>query len=156
MEIAVGSDHGGYSLKQVVMDELTRLGHQVIDCGAHSYNAGDDYPDFARAVALAVQRGEAERGIMLCGSGVGACVAANKVRGVRACVCHDTYSAAQGVVHDDMNVLCLGGRVVGTELAAALVKAFLGSRYEGDRPGGERFARRVAKIRQLEEDGALK
>ena len=150
MEIAVGSDHGGYSLKQVVMDELTRLGHHVIDCGAHSYNAGDDYPDFARAVALAVQRGEAERGIMLCGSGVGACVAANKVRGARACVCHDTYSAAQGVEHDAMNVLCLGSRIIGEELARALVRAFAAAQFSTD----PRFQRRLDKVLQIESDQA--
>jgi ribose 5-phosphate isomerase B len=148
MKIAVGSDHGGYPLKQVVVDELTQLGHEVIDCGAHSYDGGDDYPDFARTVGLAVQRGEAERGIMLCGSGVGACVAANKVRGARACVCHDTYSAAQGVEHDAMNVLCLGSRIIGEELARALVRAFAAAQFSTD----PRFQRRLGKVLQIERE----
>jgi ribose 5-phosphate isomerase B len=150
MKIAVGSDHGGYSLKQVVVDELTRLEHEVIDCGAHSCDAGDDYPDYARAVGSAVQRGEAERGVMLCGSGVGACVAANKVRGARACVCHDTYSAAQGVEHDAMNVLCLGSRIIGEELARALVRAFAAAQFSTD----PRFQRRLDKVLQIEREQA--
>lgn len=150
MKIAVGSDHGGYPLKQVVVDELMKLGHTVIDCGAHSYDAGDDYPDFARTVGLAVQRGEAERGIMLCGSGVGACVAANKVHGARASVCHDTYSAAQGVEHDAMNILCLGSRIIGEELARALVRAFAGAQFSTD----PRFQRRLDKVLQIERDQA--
>jgi ribose 5-phosphate isomerase B len=148
MKIAVGSDHGGYSLKQVVVDELTRLEHEVIDCGAHSCDAGDDYPDYARAVGSAVQRGEAERGVMLCGSG--ACVAANKVRGARACVCHDTYSAAQGVEHDAMNVLCLGSRIIGEELARALVRAFAAAQFSTD----PRFQRRLDKVLQIEREQA--
>lgn len=148
MKISVGSDHGGYSLKKVVVDELNRLGYEVIDCGAHSYDAGDDYPDIARAVGLAVQRGEAERGVMLCGSGVGACVAANKVRGVRASVCHDTYSAAQGVEHDAMNVLCLGSRIIGKELARVLVRAFTAARFSAD----SRFHRRLDKVLQIERE----
>jgi ribose 5-phosphate isomerase B len=148
MKIAVGSDHGGYSLKQVVVDELTSLGHEVIDCGAHSYDDGDDYPDFARAVGLAVQLGEAERGVMLCGSGVGACVAVNKVRRARACVCHDTYSAAQGVEHDAMNVLCLGSRIIGEELARALVRAFTAAQFSTD----PRFHRRLDKVLRIERD----
>jgi len=150
MNIAVGSDHGGYPLKQVVVDELTKLGHTVIDCGAQDYDAGDDYPDFARAVGLAVQREEAARGVMLCGSGVGACVAANKVRGARACVCHDTYSAAQGVEHDAMNILCLGSRIIGEELARALVRAFAGAQFSTD----PRFQRRLDKVLQIERDQA--
>lgn len=147
MKIAVGSDHGGYPLKQVVVDELTQLGHEAIDCGAHSYDGGDDYPDFARAVGLAVQRGDAKRGIMLCGSGVGACVAVNKVRGARACVCHDTYSAAQGVEHDAMNVLCLGSRIIGEELARALVRAFAAAQFSTD----PRFQRRLDKVLRIEQ-----
>jgi ribose 5-phosphate isomerase B len=150
MKIAVGSDHGGYPLKQVVVDEVTKLGHTVIDCGAHSYDAGDDYPDFARAVGLMVQRGEAERGVMLCGSGVGACVAANKVNGARASVCHDTYSAAQGVEHDAMNILCLGSRIIGEELTRALVRAFAGAQFSTD----PRFQRRLDKVLQIERDQA--
>lgn len=147
MRIAVGSDHGGYPLKQVVVDELTRLGHEVLDCGAHSYDVGDDYPDFGRGVGLAVQCGNVERGIMLCGSGVGACVAVNKVRGARACVCHDTYSAAQGVEHDAMNVLCLGSRIIGEELARALVRAFMAAQFSTD----PRFQRRLDKVLQIEQ-----
>ena len=148
MKIAVGSDHGGYPLKQVVVNELTKLGHTVIDCGAQDYDAGDDYPDFARAVGLAVQRTEAERGIMLCGSGVGACVAANKVHGARASVCHDTYSAAQGVEHDALNILCLGSRIIGEELARTLVRAFAGAQFSTD----PRFQRRLDKVLQIERD----
>jgi ribose 5-phosphate isomerase B len=148
MKIAVGSDHGGYSLKPVVVGELTRLGHTVVDCGAPEVNPQDDYPDYARAVGLAVQRGEAERGIMLCGSGVGACVAANKLRGIRASVCHDTYSAAQGVEHDAMNVLCLGARVIGDELARSLVRAFASAAFSTD----PRFRRRLDKVMQIEQE----
>ena len=117
MNIAIGADHGGFSLKQTVVDELTKLGHTVVDCGARAYDKLDDYPDFARAVGAAIQRGDATRGIVLCGSGVGAAIAANKVRGIRAGLCHDTYSARQGVEHDDMNVLALGARIIGDELA---------------------------------------
>ena len=155
MKVAVGFDHAGYLLRDTVLQAAREAGAEVIDVGTHSAEPVD-FPDFTAKVGKAIQSGAAERGIIVCGSGIGACIGANKMKGIYASICHDTYSAAQGVVHDDMNVLCLGGRVVGTELAAALVKAFLGSRYEGDSPGGERFARRVAKIRQLEEHGALK
>ena len=146
MIIAVGCDHGGYELKPVVIEEVRRLGHTVIDCGAHAFDPGDDYPDFTREVAGVVQRGEARRGIVVCGSGVGASVAANKLRGVRASVCHDTYSAHQGVEHDDMNVLCLGARVIGTELARELVRAFVAAEFSDQ----ERFRRRLAKVTALE------
>jgi ribose 5-phosphate isomerase B len=148
MKIAVGTDHGGLSLKQVVVDELTKLGHAVLDCGATAYDAQDDYPDYARAVGLAVQGGEAARGIMICGSGVGASVAANKVHGIRAALCHDTYSAAQGVEHDAMNVLCLGARIIGDELARALVRAFVGAHFSTD----PRFQRRLAKVIAIERE----
>jgi ribose 5-phosphate isomerase B len=114
-----------------------------------------DFPDFSEKVGRAIQNGEAERGILVCGSGIGACIAANKMKGVYASICHDTYSAAQGVLHDDMNVLCLGGRVIGPELAVSLVKAFLGAGYLGNQAGGERLSRRVAKIHRLEEAGHL-
>ena len=147
MKIALGCDHGGYSLKQTVADELKNLGHIVLDCGAKSYDAADDYPDFARAVGEKVQRGEAERGIVICGSGVGACVAANKVAGVRAGMCHDTYSAHQGVEHDNINVLVMGSRVVGVKLAEDLVKAFLGAQFSRE----ERHVRRLAKVKALED-----
>ena len=148
MKIAVGADHGGYPLKQTVMDELNRLGHTVVDCGAPAYDSKDDYPDLARAVGLAILRGQAERGILLCGSGVGASIAANKLRGVRAAVCHDTYSAAQGVEHDAMNVLCLGSRIIGEELAKALVRAFAAARFFTD----PRFQRRLDKVIAIEQE----
>jgi len=146
MRIAIGADHGGFPIKADLVALLKKLGHEVVDVGAHTLDSSDDYPDFARAVGQAVQRGEAERGIVICGSGVGACVAANKLRGIRAGVCHDTYSAHQGVEHDDMNVLCLGGRVVGIEVARELVQAFVGARFSGE----ERHARRVAKVAAME------
>jgi ribose 5-phosphate isomerase B len=149
MKVAVGFDHAGFPLKKMVLDTVREAGHEPIDLGTDSAEPVD-FPDYSEKVGRAVQSGEAERGILVCGSGVGACIAANKLKGVFASICHDTYSAAQGVMHDDMNVLCLGGRVVGPELATALVRAFLGARYIGDDPGGERLARRVAKIRKLE------
>jgi ribose 5-phosphate isomerase B len=150
MKVAVGFDHGGFPLKKYVLEAVRAVGHEPIDLGTDS-DEPVDFPDYSVKVGQAVQSGAAERGILVCGSGVGACIAANKLKGVFASICHDTYSAAQGVMHDDMNVLCLGGRVVGPELAVSLVKAFLGARYIGDDPGGERLARRVAKIRKLEE-----
>lgn len=150
MKIAVGTDHGGFVLKQVIVDEVTKWGHEVLDCGALTYDAKDDYPDYARAVGLAVQRGEAERGIMICGSGVGASVAANKVRGVRAALCHDTYSAAQGVEHDALNVLCLGARIIGDELARSLVRAFVSAQFSTD----PRFQRRLDKVIAIEREQA--
>ena len=152
MKVAVGCDHAGFPLKEVVIESVKALGHEVIDVGTNSADPVD-FPDFTKKVGEAIQRGEAERGILVCGSGIGACIAANKMKGVWAAICHDTYSAAQGVQHDRMNVLCLGGRVIGPELATALVKAFLGARYLGDDPGGERLARRVAKIAKMEEEG---
>ncbi len=154
MRIVVGFDHAGFPLKQIVLDAVRMAGHEPIDVGTHSADPVD-YPDSSEKVGRAVQNGEAERGILVCGSGVGACIAANKMKGVYASICHDTYSAAQGVLHDDMNVLCLGGRVVGPELASALVKAFLDAEYQGNQTGGERLARRVAKIHKLEADGKL-
>lgn len=150
MRIAVGFDHAGFPLKKTVLDAVRAAGHEPIDLGTDSA-APVDFPDYSEKVGRAIQSGQAERGILVCGSGVGACIAANKLKGVFASICHDTYSAAQGVQHDDMNLLCLGGRVIGPELAAALVQAFLGAHYMGDEPGGERLARRVGKIRKLEE-----
>lgn len=150
MKVAVGFDHAGFPLKGTVLTAVREAGHEPLDLGTDSAEPVD-FPDFSQKVGRAVQSGEAERGILVCGSGVGACIAANKMKGVFASICHDTYSAAQGVRHDDMNVLCLGGRVIGPELAAALIKAFLEARYIGDDPGGERLARRVAKIRKMEE-----
>ena len=147
MRIAVGGDHGGYPLKQELIPHLEESGHQVQDLGAHTFDPADDYPDFAQAVAQAVASGKAERGIVVCGSGVGTCITANKAAGVRASVCHDTYSAHQGVEHDDMNVLCLGARIVGIELARELVAAFLGARFTGE----ERHQRRLNKLKAIEE-----
>jgi ribose 5-phosphate isomerase B len=149
MKIAVGFDHAGFPLKQVVLDAVRNAGHEPIDLGTNSPDPVD-YPDFAEKVGQAIQKGEAERGILVCGSGIGACIAANKMKGIYASICHDTYSAAQGVMHDDMNVLCLGGRVIGPELAKALIPAFLHAEYQGNMAGGERLARRVAKIHTLE------
>ena len=142
MRVLIAADHGGYELKNQLADLLRKSGYDVADLGAHSYDAGDDYPDFALAVAEGVARGDGERGVIVCGSGVGAAVAANKVRGVRAALCHDTYSARQGVEHDDINVLCLGGRIVGSALAEELLKAFLGATFSGE----ERHRRRLRKV----------
>lgn len=155
MKIAVGFDHAGFPLKQVVLDAVREAGHEPIDLGTHSADAVD-FPDFTEKVGRAIQNGEAERGILCCGSGVGACIAANKMKGVYASICHDTYSAAQGVMHDDMNVLCLGGRVIGPELAKVLIPAFLNAEYQGNKAGEERLARRVGKIHRLEDVGRLK
>lgn len=152
MKVVVGFDHAGFPLKQTVLEAVREAGHEPIDVGTYSADPVD-YPDFSEKIGRALQRGEAERGVLVCGSGIGACIAANKMKGVYASICHDTYSAAQGVMHDDMNVLCLGGRVIGPELAASLVKAFLGARYLGNDDDGERFARRVAKIHKLEDAG---
>jgi len=145
MKLAVGSDHAGFALKQEIAAALRAAGHEVLDLGTHS-TAPVDYPDSAEAVGRAVTDGRAERGILVCGSGVGASVAANKLRGVRAAICHDAYSAHQGVEHDDMNVLVLGGRIVGPALAQELVRAFLGARFSNE----ERHLRRLAKVTALE------
>jgi RpiB/LacA/LacB family sugar-phosphate isomerase len=145
MRIVVGADHAGYLLKQEVAEALRQAGHQVLDVGTNS-TAPVDYPDSAEAVAKAVMDGRSERGVLICGSGVGASVAANKLPGIRAAVCHDTYSAHQGVEHDDMNVLVLGGRIVGTALALELVRAFVAARFSGE----ERHVRRLDKVKALE------
>lgn len=145
MRIAVGCDHAGFPLKRYAVEELQRLGHEVTDCGTDSEEAVD-YPDFARAVGEAVMRGDAERGLLLCGSGVGASVVANKVPGVRAAVCHDTFSARQGVEDDDMNVLCLGARVIGPQLALDVIRAWEAARFSHL----ERHERRLAKVRAIE------
>jgi RpiB/LacA/LacB family sugar-phosphate isomerase len=146
MRIVIGSDHAGFEMKKTVVRRLLKVGElEVTDVG--SYNTDPvDYPDYAEAVGLAIQEGRAERGIIICGSGVGASVAANKLPGVRAGLCHDTYSARQGVEHDDMNVLALGARVIGPELARELVIAFVRATFSG----GERHRRRLAKIQALE------
>ena len=145
LRVALGADHGGYSLKNELLARLQRQ-YDILDVGAHKYDPDDDYPDFAEAIAKAVASGKAQRGILVCGSGVGACIAANKVPGVRACLCHDTYSAHQGVEHDDMNVLCLGARVIGIELATELAIAFLKARFSDEK----RHRRRLKKVLALE------
>jgi ribose 5-phosphate isomerase B len=146
MRIAIGADHAGFLLKQELLGSVKSLKHRVLDLGTHS-TAPVDYPDYAEAVGRAVAEGRAERGLLVCGSGVGASVAANKIAGIRAAVCHDTYSAHQGVEHDDMNVLALGARVIGVELARELVRVFLTARFSG----AARHRRRLKKIRALEE-----
>ena len=151
MKIAVGCDHGGFPLKDVVIESVKAAGHEVIDVGTFSADAVD-FPDFTKKVGKKIQGGKAERGILICGSGVGAAIAANKMKGIYASICHDTYSAAQGVQHDAMNVLCLGGRVIGPELVKVLVLAFLNARYIGNDKGCERFAKRVGKIKSMEEN----
>jgi len=146
MKLVVGSDHAGFQLKNETASLLKSLGHDVLDVGAYDERPSD-YPDFAEAVGRAVLDGRAERGVLICGSGVGASVAANKLVGIRAGMCHDTYSAHQGVEHDNMNVLVLGSRVVGIKLAEDLVKAFLGAQFTRE----ERHVRRLAKVKALED-----
>ncbi|MDQ3995234.1 MAG: ribose 5-phosphate isomerase B [Actinomycetota bacterium] len=150
MKVVVAFDHRGVKLRERVLAELAARGDDVLDVGADASEPRVDYPDKARDVGEAIRAGEAERGILVCGSGVGASVAANKLRGIRAGLCHDTYSAHQGVEHDDMNVLCLGSEVIGAELASELVRAFLAAQFEG----GERYVRRLEKVEEME--GALR
>ncbi len=150
MRVAVAFDHRGVKIREPLLDLLAEHGHEVVDLGTDAPEPRIDYPDKAREVGEAITADEAERGILVCGSGVGASVAANKLRGIRAGLCHDTYSAHQGVEHDDMNVLCLGSEVIGAELAAELVRAFLAAEFQG----GERYVRRLDKIEELE--GALR
>ncbi|RPI86706.1 MAG: ribose 5-phosphate isomerase B [Chloroflexi bacterium] len=145
MKIAVASDHAGYPLKDTVIQAVRNAGHEPVDLGTDS-TASVDYPDFAKKLGEAIQDGQAERGILVCGSGVGACIAANKMKGIYAGLSHDTYSAHQGVEHDDMNVLCLGARIIGPELAVELVRAFLNANFSGE----QRHRRRVGKIRDIE------
>ena len=145
MNIAVACDHGGFPLKARVIEELRKMGHQVADLGTDS-TAPVDYPDYARAVAQAVLEGRAERAVLICGSGAGACVAANKFRGIRAATCHDSFSAHQSVEDDDVNVLCLGARVIGPELAADLVRDYVNARFSG----AERHRRRLGEIAEFE------
>jgi RpiB/LacA/LacB family sugar-phosphate isomerase len=147
MRIGLAVDHGGFPLKEPLMEMVRGLGHEVVDFGALSLVPDDDYPDYVQPLAEAVARGEIERGIALCGSGVGACVAANKIPGVRAALITDVYSAHQGVEHDDMNVICLGARVVGWELAQELVRVFLKAKFSA----AERHQRRLAKVAAMEE-----
>lgn len=147
MRVAFGSDHAGWPLRDRILSELRDGGFEVVDCGLAEITPGDDYPDVAAAVGRAVASGRAERGVLVCGSGVGASIAASKLTGVRCALCHDSFSARQGVEDDDMNVLALGARVVGPELAAELLRDFLAARFSG----AERHRRRVAKIAALEQ-----
>jgi ribose 5-phosphate isomerase B len=147
--IGVASDHGGYELKGYLVGMLNAAGYQVADYGNQRLDNGDDYPDFVVPLARAIARGDVERGVAVCGSGVGACIAANKVPGVRACLIHESFSARQGVEDDDMNMICLGGRVVGPSFAWELVRIFLAARFSG----AERHRRRVAKVAELDRSG---
>jgi len=146
MRIAVAFDHRGVKLREKILEVLAELGHESVDLGTDAPQPPIDYPDKAREIGEAIRSGDAERGVFCCGSGVGASVAASKIPGIRAAICHDVYSAHQGVEHDDMNVICLGSEVVGAELAADLVRAFLRARFGG----GERYVRRLQKVEQLE------
>ncbi len=148
MRVVIACDHAGYTLKAAVAKVIADLGHEVINLGTDSPDVKTDYPDVAQAAGKVIQLEEADRGILICGSGVGTSIAANKMKGIRAAVCHDTYSAAQGVEHNDMNVLCLGGRVIGAALAAELAKAFLFATFSNE----ERFVRRLNKVKILEQE----
>ena len=151
MKITIGSDHAGFELKKMLIDHLQKNGHELLDVGTDSATPVD-YPDYAQAVGLSVLQGKSERGILICGSGVGASVAANKVPGIRAGLCHDSYSAHQGVEHDDMNVLVLGSRVIGPELARDLCITFINARFTGE----ERHRRRLEKIQSIEQRYSLR
>jgi ribose 5-phosphate isomerase B len=153
MKLAIAADHAGYSLKAILVDYLRAQGHDMLDLGTDDPNHASDYPDFAEAVARKVLSGEVERGIVACGSGVGASIAANKVPGIYAALCHDTYSAHQGVEHDNMNVICVGSRVIGPALAQEIIDAFLRASFQADQ---ERHVRRHNKVRAIEESGISK
>ena len=150
MRVAMAADHAGAELKAELLTRLAPLGHELIDLGGDGSDPEDDYPDFSRALALAIRDGRADRGILVCGSGVGASIAASKVPGIRAGLCHDTYSAGQGVAHDDMNILALGARVIGIETAVSCAESFLAARFSGE----PRHVRRLGKIRAIEEEAA--
>ena len=150
MRIALAADHAGATLKSDLIARLAPLGHELIDLGGDGSNPEDDYPDFSRALGLAILEGRADRGILVCGSGVGASIAASKLPGIRAGLCHDTYSAAQGVRHDDMNVLAMGARVIGIETAVSCAESFIAARFSG----APRHVRRVGKIRAIEQEAA--
>jgi ribose 5-phosphate isomerase B len=150
MRVAVAFDHRGVKLRERVLEEIVRAGHEPVDLGTDAAEPRIDYPDKAREVGEAIRDGVAERGILVCGSGVGASVAASKLAGIRAAICHDTYSAHQGVEHDDMNVLCVGSEVIGAELAGELIRTFLGAKFDG----GERYVRRLEKIEEFERLGS--
>jgi len=146
MRIAVGADHGGYPLNERIISELSAAGHEIVDFGTHDGSVADDYPDYAQAVGQAIQGGEADIGIIICGSGVGAAVAANKLLGIRAALCGDTYSAHQCREHDDCNVLCMGARVTGSELALEIARTFVAARFTGE----DRHLRRLEKVAEIE------
>lgn len=146
LKIAVAADHGGYDLKSKIIQWIKDEDIVVTDLGNHKFDPKDDYPDFAEALAIEISKGKADKGILICGSGIGACITANKIKGARASICHDTYSARQGVEHDDMNILCLGARVIGEELAKELVFSFLNAKFINE----ERFLRRLEKVKKLE------
>jgi len=148
MRVAVASDHAGFIMKKVVLEAVQTAGHDALDLGTFSQERVD-YPDFAERACRVIQSGQAERGILICGSGVGVCIAANKMKGIYASVCHDTFSAHQGVEHDEMNVLCLGGQIIGSELAKELVNAFLSAHFSGI----DRYQNRVNKVHTLEDNG---
>ena len=150
MRVAVAFDHRGVKLRERVLEELTALGHEALDLGTDAPEPAVDYPDKAREVGEAIRSGAAERGVLVCGSGVGASIAASKLAGVRAAICHDTYSAHQGVEHDDMNVLCIGSGVIGADMAGELIRAFLAAEFDG----GERYRRRLEKIESMEREAA--
>jgi len=147
VKLVISSDHAGFPLKEEVRAYLSKGGHDVVDLGAYNADLPDDYPDFAEKVGEALKRGDAPRGILICGSGVGVCVAANKIPGIRAGMCHDTYSSHQGVEHDDMNVIVLGARIIGSALAFECVSAFIGARFIASE---ERFVRRYKKVLAIE------
>ncbi len=147
MRIAIATDHAGFPMKAMVIEAVREEGHEPIDLGTYNTEP-DDYPDYAEKIGKVINKGEADRGVLLCGSGVGASIAANKIRGIYAAVCHDNYSAHQGVEHDAMNVLCLGARIIGPELAKELVRTFLNASFSN----GERHIRRVGKIKKIEEN----
>jgi ribose 5-phosphate isomerase B len=146
MRVAVAFDHRGVKLRERVLEEVVRAGHEPVDLGTDAPEPRIDYPDKARELGEAIRSGDAQRGVLVCGSGVGASIAACKLAGIRAAICHDTYSAHQGVEHDDMNVLCIGSEVIGAELAGDLVRTFLGAKFDG----GERYVRRLEKIEEME------
>src|SRR5438045_2860219 len=150
MRVAAAFDHRGVKLREAVLGEIAALGHEVVDLGTDEGTVRIDYPDKAREIGVAIRSGRAVRGVLICGSGVGASVAACKLAGIRAAICHDAYSAHQGVEHDDMNVLCLGSEIVGAELAAELVRTFLNAHFGGD----ERYVRRLEKVREMEMSNA--
>jgi ribose 5-phosphate isomerase B len=147
MKLVIASDHAGFPLKEEVREYLAKAGHEMVDLGAYEVDPLDDYPDFAEKVGDAINQGVAKRGILICGSGVGVCVAANKIPGIRAGMCHDTYSGHQGVEHDDMNVVVLGARIIGSALAFEVVNAFIGAKFISNEP---RFTRRFNKVMAIE------